>query len=146
MIQIKIINLSGNPMPEYATPGAAGIDLRAWLPDGGVTLAPLARAVIPTGLKMEIPEGWECQIRPRSGLAASHGVTVLNAPGTIDSDYRGEVGVILVNLSSEPFTVESGERICQMVFAPAPRVSLISAGSLSSTERGEGGFGHSGRF
>ncbi len=146
MIHIKIVKLSGNPMPQYATSGTDGIDLRAWLPDGGVTLAPLAGAVIPTGLKMEMPEGWECQIRPSSALAASHGITVLNAPGTIDSDYRGEVGVILVNLSSEPFTIESGERICQMVFAPAPRVSLVSADTLSSTGRGEGGFGHSGRF
>lgn len=146
MIDIRIINESDNPTPQYATSGAAGIDLRAWLPGGSVTLAPLARAVIPTGIRMEIPEGWECQIRPRSGLAASRGITVLNSPGTIDSDYRGEVGVILVNLSSEPFTVENGERICQMVFAPAPQVRLIPADTLSSTERGEGGFGHSGRF
>lgn len=146
MTEIKILNASGNPMPEYATSGAAGIDVRAWLPDGPLTLQPLARAVVPTGLKMEIPEGWECQIRPRSGLAAKHGITVLNSPGTIDSDYRGEVGVILINLSAEPFTIENGERIGQMVFTPAPQVRLVEATSLGQTDRGEGGFGHSGRF
>lgn len=146
MTEIKIINVSGNPMPEYTTAGAAGMDLRAWLPEGSVTLAPLERKVIPTGIRMAIPEGWECQIRPRSGLAAKHGITVLNSPGTIDSDYRGEVGVILVNLSSEPFTVESGERICQMVFARAEQVELLPVDSLDDTDRGGGGFGHSGRF
>lgn len=146
MTEIKILNASGNPMPEYATSGAAGIDVRAWLPDRPLTLQPLARAVVPTGLKMEIPEGWECQIRPRSGLAAKHGITVLNSPGTIDSDYRGEIGVILINLSAEPFTIENGERIGQMVFTPAPQVRLVEATSLGQTDRGEGGFGHSGRF
>lgn len=144
--EIKIFNQSGNPMPSYATAGAAGIDLRAWLPDSPLTLRPLERTIVPTGIRMEIPDGWECQIRPRSGLAAKHGITVLNSPGTIDSDYRGEIGVILINLSSEPFTIENGERICQMVFAPAPQVALKAADSLSTTERGEGGFGHSGRF
>ena len=146
MTEIKIINESGNPLPAYATPGAAGMDLRAWLPDGDVTLAPLERRLIPTGIRLEIPEGFECQIRPRSGLAAKHGITVLNSPGTIDSDYRGYVGVILVNLSDCPFTVESGERICQMVFARVESVTLRAVDSLDATERGEGGFGHSGRF
>lgn len=122
------------------------MDLRAFLPDGPVTLAPLQRAMIPTGIRLEIPQGWECQIRPRSGLAAKHGITVLNSPGTIDSDYRGEVKVILVNLSDTPFTIEDGERICQMVFAPAEQVSLITKATLSETDRGSGGFGHSGRF
>lgn len=146
MTEIKIINGSGNPMPEYATAGAAGMDLRAWLPEGSVTLKSLERKVIPTGIRMAIPEGWECQIRPRSGLAAKHGITVLNSPGTIDSDYRGEIGVILVNLSSEPFTIESGERICQMVFARAEQVEIKCVDTLDDTERGTGGFGHSGRF
>lgn len=144
MTEIRIINESGNELPEYATPGSAGMDLRAWLPDGGVTLAPLERKLIPTGIRLEIPEGFECQIRPRSGLALKHGVTVLNTPGTIDSDYRGYVGVILVNLGQEPFKIESGERICQMVFARVEQVTLKPVVTLSDTERGNGGFGHSG--
>lgn len=144
MTEIRIINESGNELPVYATPGAAGMDLRAWLPEGPVTLAPLERKLIATGIRLEIPAGFECQIRPRSGLALKHGVTVLNTPGTIDSDYRGYVGVILVNLGSEPFRVESGERICQMVFVRVEQVFLRSADTLSDTERGEGGFGHSG--
>lgn len=144
MTKVNIINESGNQLPEYATPGSAGMDLRAWLPEGSVTLQPLERKVIPTGIRMEIPEGFECQIRPRSGLAAKHGVTVLNTPGTIDSDYRGEIGVILVNLSNAPFTITNGERICQMVFARVEQVALCETDSLGSTERGCGGFGHSG--
>ncbi len=144
MTEIRIINDSGNKLPEYATPGAAGMDLRAWLPDGPVTLAPFERKLIPTGIRLEIPSGFECQIRPRSGLALKHGVTVLNTPGTIDSDYRGYVGVILVNLGQDPFTIESGERICQMVFAKVEQVTLTNADILSDTKRGEGGFGHSG--
>lgn len=144
MTEIRIINESGNELPEYATPGSAGMDLRAWLPDGGVTLAPLERKLIPTGIRLEIPEGFECQIRPRSGLALKHGVTVLNTPGTIDSDYRGYIGVILVNLGQEPFKIESGERICQMVFARVEQVTLKPVVTLSDTERGNGGFGHSG--
>lgn len=146
MIEVKIINESGNPLPSYATPGSAGMDLRAWLPDGPVTLAPLGRRLIPTGVRLEMPEGCECQIRPRSGLAAKHGITVLNTPGTIDSDYRGEIGVILVNLSQQPFEVTDGERICQMVFARVEQVRLIPADELGGTARGDGGFGHSGRF
>lgn len=146
MTEIKIINESDNELPEYATPGSAGVDLRAWIPGGFVTLAPLERKLIPTGIKLEIPEGYECQIRPRSGLAAKHGVTVLNSPGTIDSDYRGYVGVILINLGSEPFTVKTGERICQMIVAPVERVVFRNVTELSLTDRGEGGFGHSGKF
>lgn len=145
-MEIGIINSSTNPLPAYETPGAAGMDLRAFLPEGPVTLPPLGRAMIPTGIRLEIPEGWECQIRPRSGLAAKHGITVLNSPGTIDSDYRGEVKVVLVNLSGSDFTVEDGERICQMVFAPVEQVSLAPKANLSETDRGSGGFGHSGRF
>jgi len=146
MTEIKIINESDNELPEYATPGSAGVDLRAWIPGGFVTLAPLERKLIPTGIKLEIPEGFECQIRPRSGLAAKHGVTVLNSPGTIDSDYRGYVGVILINLGSEPFTLKNGERICQMIVTPVEHVVFKNVAELSTTERGEGGFGHSGKF
>lgn len=146
MTEIKIINESDNEMPAYATPGSAGVDLRAWIPAGYVTLAPMERKIIPTGLKLEIPEGYECQIRPRSGLAAKHGVTVLNTPGTIDSDYRGYIGVILINFGSEPFVVKSGERICQMVVAKVERIDFKESDALSATERGEEGFGHSGRL
>lgn len=144
MVEIKIINESGNSMPRYETSGSAGMDLRAWLPDGSVTLSPLERKLIPTGIRLEIPEGFECQIRPRSGLALKHGVTVLNSPGTIDSDYRGEIGVILVNLSDKPFSIQSGERICQMVFAKAEDALMTEVKILSDTERGAGGFGHTG--
>lgn len=135
------------PLPDYATEGAAGADLRASFPEGeraaGVTLAPGARAAVPTGLAMAIPPGWELQIRPRSGLAARHGVTVLNAPGTIDSDYRGEVKALLVNLGAAPFRVEHGARIAQALVAPAPRI-LWREGALGDTARGAGGFGSTG--
>jgi len=144
IMKVKIINESSNPLPEYATPGSAGMDLRASLPEGSVTLAPLQRVIVPTGIRLEIPQGFECQIRPRSGLAAKHGVTVLNSPGTIDSDYRGYIGVILVNLSSEPFVIENGERICQMVFAKVETATLVQTDSISDTDRGDGGFGHTG--
>ncbi len=143
-MKVKIINESSNPLPEYATPGSAGMDLRASLPEGSITLAPLQRVIVPTGIRLEIPQGFECQIRPRSGLAAKHGVTVLNSPGTIDSDYRGYIGVILVNLSSEPFIIENGERICQMVFAKVETATLVQTDSISDTDRGDGGFGHTG--
>lgn len=142
---VRIINKSHHPLPAYATDGAAGMDIRAYLPDGPVTLAPLQRALIPTGLYVELPSGYECQIRPRSGLALKHGVTVLNSPGTIDSDYRGEIGVILVNLSDTPFVINDGERICQAVVARHSRVSWLSADTLGDTARGAGGFGHTGR-
>jgi dUTP pyrophosphatase len=130
-------------IPEYETPGAAGADLRARLPVPA-EIPPLGRVKIPTGLVLEIPPGYEAQVRPRSGLAARHGVTVLNSPGTIDSDYRGELEVILINLGSLPFTVNDGDRIAQLVFAPAPQAALTEAVSLSATERGGGGFGSTG--
>lgn len=130
-------------MPEYATPQSAGMDLRAYLSEP-VTIAPLGRVLIPTGLRMALPAGYECQLRPRSGLALKHGITLLNTPGTVDADYRGEIGVILVNLSAEPFVVNNGERICQMVIAPYCQVDIEEVSSLEETERGEGGFGHTG--
>ncbi|MBM2575749.1 dUTP diphosphatase [Jannaschia sp. Os4] len=131
------------PLPSYATEGAAGADLRAWLPDGPVTLAPGARALIPTGLRIMLPPDTELQVRPRSGLALRHGVTVANAPGTIDADYRGELGVILMNAGDAPFTVESGDRIAQGVLAPVVRAAWAE-GALDATARGAGGFGSTG--
>lgn len=142
-INIKIVNKSANPLPSYATPGSAGMDLRANLSDD-VTLQPLARAIVPTGIFIQLPEGYEAQIRPRSGLAAKSGITVLNTPGTIDSDYRGEICAILVNLSDQPFTIHNGDRICQMVIARHEFASFTQVDFLDSSERGEGGFGHSG--
>ena len=142
-ISIKIINSSHHPLPSYSTPLSAGMDVRAFLNEP-VTIAPLQRALIPTGLRIALPEGYECQLRPRSGLALKHGITLLNSPGTIDADYRGEIGVILVNLSSESFVVNDGERICQMVIAPYTQAHFDAVDSLDSTERGEGGFGHTG--
>ena len=136
----------GEGLPAYASEGAAGLDLRAALPaDGLVTLSPLARQKIPTGIAIALPEGYEAQVRPRSGLADRHGITVLNAPGTIDADYRGEVMVLLVNLSDVPFAVQRGERIAQLVVAPVTRVALAAAASLDPTARGAGGFGSTGR-
>lgn len=132
------------PLPAYESEGAAGLDLRADV-DEPVRLGPGERALIPTGLVVELPNGYEAQIRPRSGLALRHGVTLLNSPGTIDSDYRGEVRVLLVNLGSESFAVERGDRIAQMVVAPLTRVRLSEADELSATRRGDGGFGHTGR-
>ncbi|MCM1450102.1 MAG: dUTP diphosphatase [Clostridiales bacterium] len=143
MINIQVVNKSHHDLPAYATEGAAGLDVRANL-ESPVTLDPLQRALIPTGIYMSIPVGYECQVRPRSGLAAKYGVTVANAPGTVDSDYRGEVKVILVNLSDVPFVVNDGERIAQLVFARHERASWQSVDSLDETQRGEGGFGHTG--
>jgi dUTP pyrophosphatase len=143
MIQVAIINHSQHPLPSYGTLLSAGMDLRANLTEP-VTLVPLGRAIIPTGLFIELPEGYEAQIRPRSGLAAKHGITVLNSPGTIDADYRGEIKVILVNLSNMAFTIENGERIAQMVVAKHENVEWLETESLSVTERGTGGFGHTG--
>ena len=140
---VKIVNKSGMDLPAYATPLSAGVDLRAALSES-ITLAPLERALVPTGLYMQIPEGYEGQVRPRSGLAAKHGITVLNSPGTVDADYRGEVKVILVNLSSQPFTIEPGERIAQMVFARCEQALFEECDSLDKTERGTGGFGSTG--
>jgi dUTP pyrophosphatase len=130
-------------LPEYETEGAAGMDLRAFLAEN-IIIPPLGRAKIPTGLRIEIPEGFEGQVRPRSGLALKWGVTVLNSPGTIDSDYRGDVDVILINLSTEAFTVKDGDRIAQLLIAPVLRAELASAGDLSATGRGSGGFGSTG--
>lgn len=143
-MKVKIINNSHHPLPEYATPFSAGMDLRANL-ESPVTLQPLERTLIPTGLHIELPKGYEAQIRPRSGLALKHGITVLNSPGTIDADYRGEIRVILVNLSDQPFTINDGERICQMVIAEHALIDWEEVTSLNETERGKGGFGHTGQ-
>lgn len=140
---IKFINHSNNPLPRYESAQAAGMDIRCFLPEQ-LTLQPLQRALLPTGLFLELPEGYEAQIRPRSGLALKRGLTVLNSPGTIDADYRGEIGVILINLSGEPQTIESGERICQMVIARHEQPDIQEVTILSTTDRGAGGFGHSG--
>lgn len=142
-MNIKIINRSSHSLPHYETGASAGMDLRANISDT-VTLQPLERTIIKTGLFIELPVGFEAQVRPRSGLAAKKGVTVLNAPGTIDADYRGEIGVILVNLSNETFTVENGERVAQLVIAKHERADWIEVTELSETNRGEGGFGSTG--
>ncbi|HSO88259.1 MAG TPA: dUTP diphosphatase [Draconibacterium sp.] len=144
-MEIKIVNKSDNELPAYSTKFSAGMDLRAYLPAGPVVLKPLERKLIPTGLFVEIPAGFEAQIRPRSGLALKKGITVLNSPGTIDADYRGEVGIILINLSSEDFVIESGERICQMIIASHETVQWSLVEELEETVRGEGGFGHTGK-
>ncbi len=141
---IKIINKSNNPLPEYSTNLSAGLDLRAFLNDE-IILKPLQRVLIPTGLYIELPVGYEAQIRPRSGLAYKHGITVLNTPGTIDADYRGEIKIILVNLSNDDFTIKSGERICQMVIAKHENAVFLKVDSIEDTERGTGGFGHTGK-
>ena len=140
---VKIINKSNNPLPRYESAQAAGMDIRCHLAEP-VTLQPLERKLLPTGLYIELPIGYEAQIRPRSGLALKRGLTVLNTPGTIDADYRGEIGVILINLSNEPQTIEPGERICQMVIAKHEQPELVQVRVLSETQRGAGGFGHSG--
>ena len=142
-MKIKVINKSAHALPHYETIASAGMDLRANI-TSPITLKPLERAIVPTGIFMELPIGTEAQVRPRSGLAAKKGVTVLNAPGTIDPDYRGEVGVILVNLSSEDFVIENGERIAQMVIAQHSQAQWDEVFELSSTDRGEGGFGSTG--
>lgn len=143
-IKVKIINRSHHPLPAYATPGSAGMDVRAYLPDGPIVLKPMARALIPTGLYMQLPHGYECQIRPRSGLAIKHGISLVNTPGTVDSDYRGEIGVIMINLGSEDFTINDGERICQMVISRYTRVAWEQVREIDDTVRGDGGFGHTG--
>lgn len=142
-MKVKIINKSGHELPHYETEASAGMDLRANIEEP-VTLKPLGRAIIKTGLFIELPIGYEAQVRPRSGLAAKKGITVLNAPGTIDADYRGEVGVILVNLSNEDFTIENGERIAQMIIAKHERAEWVAVDELSDTTRGQGGFGSTG--
>lgn len=142
-IRIEVINNSEYDLPSYATELSAGLDLRANITESK-TIDTLERCLIPTGLKIGLPEGFEAQIRPRSGLALKHGITVLNSPGTVDADYRGEIGVILVNLSDKPFTINPGERIAQMVIARHEQAQFIEVDSLSESERGEGGFGHTG--
>lgn len=142
-MKIKIQNKGRQPLPAYATVQSAGMDLRANI-DAPVTLRPMERRLIPTGLHIALPEGYEAQVRPRSGLALKHGITVLNAPGTIDADYRGEIGVVLVNLSDRDFVVSDGERIAQLVVARYEQAELVEVSSLDSTERGEGGYGHTG--
>ena len=143
MINIQVINNSNNELPQFATEHSAGVDLRAFLNEK-IVLKPLQRAMIPTGLFIELPHGFEAQIRPRSGLAAKHGITVLNTPGTIDADYRGEIKVILINLSDTEFIIENGDRICQMIINKYERFNWNLVDKLSETDRGEGGFGHTG--
>ena len=143
MVEIRVVNKGRQPLPAYATKQSAGLDLRADI-DEDVILQPLQRQLIPTGLRIALPEGYEAQVRPRSGLALKHGVTVLNTPGTIDADYRGEIGVVLVNLSQDPFTVHPGERVAQVVVARYEQADLVSVDVLDETERGEGGYGHTG--
>ena len=143
MVKIKIVNKGNQQIPTYATPQSAGMDLRANI-DGPILLKSLDRKLIPTGLHIALPEGYEAQVRPRSGLAIKHGITCLNTPGTIDSDYRGDVGVILVNLSNEDFVIQPGERIAQMVINKFEQAELVEVEELDETERGEGGFGHTG--
>lgn len=142
-MKLKIVNTSDNPLPEYETTGSAGVDLRAQLQEP-VMLKPLQRALIPTGLYIELPDGYEAQVRPRSGLALKKGVTVLNWPGTIDSDYRGEIKVIMINLSNETTVINTGERIAQLIISKFEKVQFKEVDELNETERGEGGFGHTG--
>ncbi len=144
-VEIKIINTSGNGLPEYATNGSAGLDLKASL-DASVVLQPLQRAMIPTGIFIELPYGFEAQVRPRSGLAFKYGITCLNSPGTVDSDYRGELKVILINLSNEPYVINNGERIAQVVISKVERATWQPVLQLESSVRGEGGFGHTGKI
>ena len=144
MLKVKVINKGSQPLPEYATPQSAGMDLRANISES-VTLNPLERRLIPTGLHIALPIGYEAQIRPRSGLALKHGITVLNSPGTIDADYRGELMTLLINLSQEPFVINPGERIAQMVVARHEQVDFVLVDELDDTERGTGGYGHTGR-
>lgn len=143
-MKIQIINESHHPLPQYATQQSAGLDLRANL-DAPITLQPMERRLVPTGLRIALPQGYEAQVRPRSGLALKHGITLLNTPGTIDADYRGEIGIILVNLSAEPFTIADGDRIAQLVIARYEQAEWTEVSTLDTTERGEGGFGHSGK-
>lgn len=143
MIQVKVVNKGHQPLPAYATPQSAGMDLRANI-DEPITLRPMERRLIPTGLHIALPAGYEAQVRPRSGLALKHGLTVLNAPGTVDADYRGEVGVLLINLGDKDFVINDGERIAQMVIAQHETADFIAVEVLDETERGEGGYGHTG--
>lgn len=143
-VEIKVINKSHHPLPSYETFEAAGMDVRAYLPEGSVTLKPGERALIGTGLYMQLPSGYECQIRPRSGLALKHGISIVNSPGTVDADYRGEIGVILINLGQEDFVVNDGDRICQMVVKEYTKVKWELSDRLDRTKREDGSFGHTG--
>ena len=143
MVKIRIVNMGQQPLPAYATAQSAGMDLRANI-DSPITLRPMERRLIPTGLRIALPEGCEAQVRPRSGLALKHGITVLNTPGTIDADYRGEVKVLLVNFSNDDFVINTGERIAQMVIAHYEKADLEQVAELDDTERGDGGYGHTG--
>lgn len=144
IVEVKIVNKSHHPTPSYATEQAAGMDVRAYI-ETPIILRPLQRVLVKTGLFIELPIGFEAQMRPRSGLALKHGITLLNSPGTIDSDYRGEIGVILVNLSDQEFIVQDGERICQMIIAKHEQITFSVVDSLNETDRGSGGFGHTGK-
>ena len=144
-MKLNIVNKSNNALPSYETINSAGMDLRAYLPDGEMVVKPMQRSLVPTGLFMEIPVGYEGQVRPRSGLAIKSGITVLNSPGTIDADYRGEVKVILINLSDQEFVIKSGDRIAQLVIAKCEQMEVVDVETLSETERGAGGFGHTGK-
>jgi len=143
MTKVKIVNHSNNDIPKYSTEHSAGMDLRAFI-NKDIVLKPLERFLVPTGLHVELPEGYEAQIRPRSGLAVKFGISIVNSPGTIDADYRGEIKVVLINLSNEDFIIENGERICQMVITQYEKVSLIEVENLKDSDRGVGGFGHTG--
>ena len=142
-IKVKIINRSGHQLPAYETPSSAGMDVRACL-EKPVTLQPLERALIPTGLRVQLPQGHEMQIRPRSGLALKHGISLVNSPGTVDADYRGEIGILVINLSNEPFVINDGERICQIVITNYTHVEWDPVEEIDYNVRGEGGFGHTG--
>ncbi len=144
-MKLNIVNKSNNALPNYETVNSAGMDLRAYLPDGQIVIKPLQRTLVPTGLFMEIPVGYEGQVRPRSGLAIKNGITVLNSPGTIDSDYRGEIKVILINLSDSDFVINNGDRIAQLVIAKCEQMEVVEVEMLTETERGAGGFGHTGK-
>ena len=143
-LNVNIINRSDNPLPHYATEGSSGMDMRAWL-DAEIILQPLERTLVPTGIFIELPEGYEVQVRPRSGLAIKQGLTCLNSPGTVDADYRGELKVILINLSNEPQTIRSGDRIAQMVLQKVEKINWQPVVAINETERGAGGFGHTGK-
>ena len=144
LIQVKIINHSDNPLPQYATAGSSGMDIRAFLSEP-ISVRPMERVLVPTGLFIELPENYETQIRPRSGLAVKQGITCLNTPGTIDADYRGEIKIILINLSTEMQVIHPGDRIAQMVIQKVEKIEWINTSELQETERGEGGFGHTGK-
>jgi dUTP pyrophosphatase len=144
VLNVNIINRSDNPLPHYATEGSSGMDMRAWL-DTDIILQPLERTLVPTGIFIELPEGYEVQVRPRSGLAIKQGLTCLNSPGTVDADYRGELKVILINLSNEPQTIRSGDRIAQMVLQKVEKINWQPVVAINETERGAGGFGHTGK-